>query len=234
MWGRWRCLPSSVSISGTNCPMFLDAEPPTKAGWSADPRSHQAFAVSQFDSSDETETYEIFRHPEGGRKDVFRWTARDDRQAQPVAELEIYRPGGESATSGPAIAEIAARMDPGGRHEAGGGRHDRQQIRPCDAAAPCRRHRRCAFLSWLRQTSSTSPISRSPAGRARATPCRRGARAISCMLNRLMLLTAGNDAKLAELFARAELRRGNCAAAASAVTADWVSAAESPRLRGAL
>ena len=54
------------------------------------------------------------------------------------------------------------------------------------------------------------------------------------MLNRLMLLTAGNDPKLAELFARAELRRGSCAAATSALSADWVTAAQNPLLRGTL
>ena len=43
-------------------------------------------------------------------------------------------------------------------------------------------------------------------------PARRAA--IGCMLNRLILLTAGNDPKLAELFARAELKRGSCAAPA--------------------
>ena len=63
-------------------------------------------------------------------------------------------------------------------------------------------------------------------------PARRAA--ISCMLNRLVLLTAGNDPKLAELFARAELKRGNCAAATSAVSADWVTAAQNPLLRGRL
>ena len=56
--------------------------------------------------------------------------------------------------------------------------------------------------------------------------------AIGCMLNRLVLLTAGNDAKLAELFARAEVRRSECAA--SAAPADWVMGADNPQLRGAL
>jgi hypothetical protein len=65
-----------------------------------------------------------------------------------------------------------------------------------------------------------------------ALPARRAA--ISCMLNRLVLLTAGNDPKLAELFARAELERGSCAAARSVSSADWVTAAQNPLLRGAL
>ena len=42
-------------------------------------------------------------------------------------------------------------------------------------------------------------------------PARRAA--IGCILDRLILLTAGNDPKLAELFAHAELKRGNCAPA---------------------
>lgn len=59
--------------------------------------------------------------------------------------------------------------------------------------------------------------------------------ALRRMLNRLTLLTAGNDPKLAELFARAELKRPDCASpSAPALSADWVTGNESPRLRGAL
>src|SRR3984957_62571 len=86
-------------------------EPAAKTGWSVAGRSYPAFAVSQFDLPGKTETYEILRHPEGGRKDVFRWSAQGEN---PVAELELYRPGGEFGQAGPAIAEIAARMDPEG------------------------------------------------------------------------------------------------------------------------
>jgi len=61
-----------------------------------------------------------------------------------------------------------------------------------------------------------------------ALPARRAV--IGCILSRLMLLTAGNDPKLAELFARAELKRASCAASAtSAALADWVTGAENPR-----
>ena len=64
-------------------------------------------------------------------------------------------------------------------------------------------------------------------------PARRAA--IGCMLNRLILLTAGNDPKLAELFAHAELRRSDCATSgAPALSADWLMGADNPRLRGAL
>jgi hypothetical protein len=59
--------------------------------------------------------------------------------------------------------------------------------------------------------------------------------AISCILSRLMLLPAGNDPKLAELFVRAEVKRGSGAASAtSASSADSVTGAENPLLRGTL
>ena len=46
---------------------------------------------------------------------------------------------------------------------------------------------------------------------------------IGCMLNRLVLLAAGHDAKLAQLFAQAELRRSDCGASGVPVlSADWV------------
>ena len=63
-------------------------------------------------------------------------------------------------------------------------------------------------------------------------PARRAA--IGCMLNRLILLTAGNEPKLAELFARAELKRGSCAAPPLGRLGGLGDAAPKiPRLRGA-
>ena len=61
--------------------------------WNHAGRIAPAFAVSQIIFPGKTETYEIHRHPEGGRKDVFRWSGIG---GAPVAELEIYRPGEES------------------------------------------------------------------------------------------------------------------------------------------
>ena len=64
-------------------------------------------------------------------------------------------------------------------------------------------------------------------------PARRAA--VGCMLNRLILLTSGNEPKLAELFAHAELRRGSCATTAlPSTSADWVTGAQNPSLRGSL
>ena len=128
------------------------SEPAAGPGWSTAGRAHPAFAVSQLDLPEKTETYEILRHPQGGRKDVLHRAAQGEK---PVAELEIDRPGDEISPSRRARTAIGDRMDPNG---------GRQLERA----------------------------------------------AISCISSRLMLLPAGNDRKLAELFARAEL---NAAAA---------------------
>ena len=239
-----------------------DAAPPepiAKAGWSPASRSHPAFAVSSLDLSDKTETYEIFRHPAGGRKDVLHWTAPGTASGtaqgsalagKPIAELEIYRPGGEFDPSDTANAEIATRMDPQGNPK-GNPEGDPKGSSGLEAAGVI--DSKFGAVALLRSSSNAS------GAKNRATPClgfikrlgdpnlqisgwtcqgdglpaRRAA--IGCMLNRLTLLSAGNEPKLAELFARAELKRGNCAATApSATSVDWVTGIENPRLRGPL
>jgi hypothetical protein len=204
---------------------------PSKAVWSAATRAYPAFAVSQFDLPGKTETYEILRHPEGGRKDVFRWSAQGEK---PVAELEIYRPGSEFDRSGPASAEIATRMEPeGGRELEAAGIIDSKfgSVTLLRLAGDAGGARSC--LGFIKRLDEPDLRISGWSCQGDALPARRAA--ISCMLSRLMLLTAGNDPKLAELFARAELKRGSCAASAtSAASADWVSGAENPQLRGTL
>src|SRR3979490_2140707 len=58
------------------------AEASAQVGWSVATRPHPAFAISQFDLAEKTETYEILRHPGGGRKDILRWAAADGKQDQ--------------------------------------------------------------------------------------------------------------------------------------------------------
>lgn len=205
-------------------------EPSSKA-WSAAARTAPAFAVSQFIFPDKTEAYEIFRHPDGGRKDVFRWSGSG---GTPVAELEIYRPGEEVDQIGSAAGYLAARMDPAGvRETEAAGIIDSKfgavtlfrRVGGTEAAQACLR-----FYKHLDEPkfrlSGWSCLGED-------VPARRGA--ISCLLNRLVLLAAGHDAKLAQLFAQAELRRSDCGASgAPALSADWVMVTDNPRLRGAL
>lgn len=60
---------------------------------------------------------------------------------------------------------------------------------------------------------------------------------IACALDRLTLLAAGSEPKLATLFARAELKRSFCGqksvfVAATSKRTDWIEAARDPKLRG--
>jgi hypothetical protein len=212
-----------------------EAEPAARVGWSVAARSHPAFTVSQFDLPEKTEAYEILRHPEGGRKDIIRWTAREGIQGDgPVAELEIYRPGGEFSQSEQAVAEIAKRMDPkGGRELEAAGVIDSKfgtvtllrHSGDADDAHSC--------LGFIKRIDEPNLQIAGWSCQGNALPARRAA--IGCILSRLILLTAGNEPKLAELFARAKLKRGSCAASATtAASADWVTGPENPLLRGRL
>jgi len=206
------------------------AEPTAKASWAAAGRSHPSFAVSRVDIPENSETYEILRHPEGGRKDILRWI---DQAGKATAELEIYRPGGEADAATDARADLAAEMPSDGASDLEtAGILDSKfgtigLFRPAgvpDGAGSC--------LGFLRQIDDPPLQISGWSCQGLSTPVRRTA--VGCLLNRLTLLASGNDPKLAEFFARAELRRGSCAgSAAPAQSADWVTRAEDPRLRGA-
>jgi hypothetical protein len=215
-------------------PDIADAEPAVSAGWGLASRSPPAFAVTPLDSADKTESYEILRHPGGGRKDVLRWGPAG---IWPAAELEIYRLGAELGPSGSAITDLAARM---GAQSSPDGPSDLESagvidskfghvtlLRPAGDADGAR-----SCLGFVKRIDEPGLQLSGWSCQGETLPARRAA--ISCMLNRLVLLTAGNDPKLAELFARAELKRGSCASAASAASADWVTAAQNPLLRGGL
>ena len=202
-------------------------EAPAKPDWSLTSRSSQAFTVSATELHGKTGTYQVFRHAYGGRKDIIRWSAAGEN---PVAELEIYRPGAELGEARSATAEIAARIDPNGTRELeaagvidskfgtvallGFASEEAVHARPCTGFMKRLDPSDLRLSGWScdGETAAARRIS------------------IGCILNGLTLLTAGNDPKLAELFARAELKRRNCAPANA--TANWVSDAPNPPLRG--
>jgi hypothetical protein len=215
----WQQLPDATAMA-----------PSARDGWAVATRSAPAFAVSRFIFQGKTEVYQISRHPEGGRKDVFHWSGPASKA---VAELELYRPGDEHQAV-PAVAEIAARMDPDGTLalEAAGVIDSKfgpvTLLRLVGGADDSR-----ACLGFLKRIDDPNFRISGWSCQEDSLPARRAA--IGCMLNRLMLLTAGNEPKLAELFAHAELRRSDCAATSvPALSADWLTGADNPRLRGGL
>ncbi|HEY3792048.1 MAG TPA: hypothetical protein VGM09_09470 [Bradyrhizobium sp.] len=202
-------------------------EPAVQAGWSVANRSYPAFSISQAEFAGKTDTYEILRHPLGGRKDIMRWAGTGER---PTVEVEIYRPGGELSQTEPAIADLADRMDRGGIHELeAAGIVDSKFGSVTLLRLTGRANDASACLGFMKNLENPALRISGWTCQGESLPARRVA--VGCMLNRLILLTAGNEPKLAELFARAELKRGGCGPAASA---SWVTDAENPKLRGAL
>ena len=204
------------------------AEP--QAGWTVADRSYPAFALSPdgpSDKSDKSDSYVILRHPSGSRKDILRWSGAGKR---PAAELEIDRPAGELDPIAAAHADLASRMvAPAAELEAAGVIESKfgpvallRQAGEREGAGSC--------LGFLKRTKVPALQLSGWSCQGGSLPARR--EAIGCMLNHLMLLTAGNDPKLAEYFARAELNRQNCHA--DAASTDWVTSAQNPRLRGPL
>jgi len=204
-------------------------EPANEPGFTLAQRSRPAFAVSSFDPIEKSEAYDIFRHPAGGRKDIFHWGPPGER---PIAELEIYRPGSETDASEPTAADLVTRMAPDGPKELeAAGVIDTKfgtfaLVRLSGRLDPAK-----SCLGFIRRFGDPALLISGWSCQGTTLAARRAA--IGCMLNRLTLLASGNGPKLAELFARAELKRGSCSAA-TAIAVDWVTGAESPRLRGPL
>src|SRR4051812_1702944 len=221
-------LTAIVLVSLWDGVQFQDAAPAARPGWSVAARAYPAFAVSQSDLAAKSEAYEIFQHPEGGRKDLLRWGLGD----KPVAELEIYRPGREAGRSGPPVADIAARIDPDGVRELQAAGLIDSKFGAVALLALIDRDRKPACLGFIKQFDAPELRISGWSCQGDTAPARRAA--VGCMLNRLILLAAGNDAKLAELFAHAELNRVDCTpgAASPVRPADWVTAAQNPQLRG--
>jgi hypothetical protein len=201
-------------------------EPAARIGWGVATRSYPAFAISQPEFVGKTDTYEILRHPLGGRKDIIRWAVSGEK---PTTEIEIYRPGSELSQAEPEIADIAARMDSGVHELEAAGVVDSKFGAVTLLRLAGRNEDASACLGFMKNLENPALRISGWTCQGDSLPARRAA--VGCMLNRLILLTAGNEPKLAELFARAELKRGGCGPAASA---SWVTDAENPRLRGAL
>ncbi|MBR1131357.1 hypothetical protein [Bradyrhizobium iriomotense] len=206
-------------------PSLRDDEPAAKPGWSIADRSHPAFALSRLDSAEKTATYTILRHPEGGRKDVMRWPSEADK---PLAQLEIYRQGGEFDVARPAAADLTVQMGLGADTPLEQAGLIDTKFGPVALFRPTGTAK-AACLFYLKRSEEPALQISGFSCQGDTLPARRAA--IACTLNRLTLLTSGNEPKLAELFARAELKRRGCEPQGSP---DWLLGAANAQLRGAL
>jgi hypothetical protein len=205
-------------------PSLRDDDPALKPGWSVADHSHPAFAISRLNSSDKTATYTILRHPEGGRRDVMRWTGEADR---PIAELDIYREGGEFDVARPATADLAVQMGLGAAAPLEQAGLIDTKFGPVALYRPTGTAQAC--LGYLKRSEEPALQLSGFSCQGDTLPAQRAA--IACTLNRLTLLTSGNEPKLAEFFARAELKRRGCDPQGAP---DWLLGAANAQLRGAL
>ena len=208
-----------------------------KLDWIAASRPHPAFTISHLDLSGISAPYQILRHPDGSRKDTLRWSVpagsktSSDKPAteKPMAEIEIYRPGAELTAFVQPEADIAARIGLPDDWSAEAAGVINSKFGPvallrftasgsaptCLGFAKNLDNPRVQISGWSCQPATVTAL--------RAY--------LGCTLDRLVLLSAGNDPKLAGLFARAELRRTGCGAG-SPPAGDWIAAAQEPALRG--
>jgi hypothetical protein len=213
----------------------LAGDAATRPNWSLAHHSQPAFALGAPDQADRSVTYTILRHPQGGRRDIFSWPGAGDR---PIAELEIYRLGDEAASASLPSEDLSLRMPPGGELEAAGivdSKFGKVALlwRARAGAGPKGKHGVAGCLGFFKGIDDPGLRISGWSCQGASLPAQRNA--VACMLDRLTLLASGNEPRLAELFAAAELNRRNCGAGGeTAASADWITQADNPRLRGAL
>ncbi len=201
-----------------------------QSAWQPVERPIPAFAAPSPDLAEKTATYEILRHAEGGRKDVMKWS--DAGVAMPWAEIEIYRPAAESPGFAPATLEIGARTALWNVREVQADGVIDSKFGPISLVAfsteaagktlSCTGFARNFDDPQLQISGWSCGGAAQPAGR----------QAVACLLNRLTLLAAGSDPKLAELFARSELKRQPDCSSASFASEGWLNTLDEPELRG--
>ena len=158
--------------------------------------------------------YAILRRTaDGARKDVLSWG--EPAGGGPYVMVEIYRPGAASERFIDAPSEIAARIvgftvtddvKPAGEIDSKFGAVPLVDFAIAAQGTPNERQRRC--LGFARPFDD-------PAMQIAGWYCSAGDETVdratlACALDRLTILSAGGDAKLAGLFARAELKRTFC------------------------
>jgi hypothetical protein len=203
-----------------------------QSAWHAIERPIPAFAAALPDLGDKTATYEILRHAEGGRKDVLKWSHAG--LALPAAEIEIYRPGAESPGFAPAALEIAARTALWNVRDvqADGVIDSKFGPVPLVAFSAQAAGKSLSCTGFAR--SFDDPTVQIAGWSCRGSAQTSGRQAIACLLNRLTLLAAGSDPKLAELFAHSELKRQADCGSTALASENWLNTLDEPELRGAV
>ncbi|HWM48153.1 MAG TPA: hypothetical protein VNR11_14705 [Xanthobacteraceae bacterium] len=209
------------------------AAPATEARqwWVEVERPQPAFAIAFPDMPGAVPAHRILRDPVGGgRRDIL--TAEGEGW---TAQVELLRPGrGLMTTAAPAV-EIAQRAAETGAVEAVASapavdtRFGKVDLVDFARVEDGRRH---GCLGFVRRVPEVDlELSGWVCHASRGMVART---AVVCALDRLTLLSAGGDARLAQFFAHAELKDEICKRLRPLArrSADWIDRGQAVRLRG--
>jgi len=193
-------------------------EPAPQPEWVNVERPHPAFELQMPELAAQASAYAILRRTaDGARKDVLTWG--EAAGSGPYVMVEIHRPGSAGERLIDAPSEIAARIlaftvtddvKPAGEIDSKFGSVPLVDFaiaaQATPQATPHGRERRCLGFAL--------PFSE-PVMQIAGWYCSAGDEVVNratlaCALDRLTIISAGGDPKLAELFARAELKRTFC------------------------
>lgn len=215
---------------------------PIRKLWLDAVRPQPAFSVPMDEFDGNSNTYRILRHAEGGgRKDVLSW---NDANGALLGRLMIYRPGAEIGDFGAPAQTLAdsAELASAEAVQAAGVAATKfgwvplftfaraaPPSSPASALAP-------ACLGFA--TASKTPRLQISGWFCRSDNLAQAREFAACALDRLTMLSSGNDSQVAALFASAERQRGRCGSdgtlASKAGTKDWITGLSEPELRGRL
>ncbi len=184
--------------------------PSPRPQWIEVERPHPAFELLLPEVAGDASRYAILRRDaDGARKDVLTWG--EAAGSGPYVMVEIYRPGSAGDRFIDAMSEIAARIidfpvtddvKPAGSIDGKFGAVSLIDF----AIAPNGKERRC--LGFAR--AFAEPVMQIAGWYCSAGDEVVNRATLACALDRLTIISAGGDPKLAELFARAELKRTFC------------------------
>lgn len=226
-------------IGPTPAASSVTPTPEAHPAWIDVPRVADAFTVSMQGLDSAQSSYLVRRHRDGGgRKDLMTFGAAADKSA--YVRIELYRPGTEGEAIADPLDAVAALAGDSKINAELSETPNRlktkfgelsvidmnvagtDEPRACVAIAGAWDDPRFGLVAWLCNAGPEMV----PYGQ------------LACLVDRLTLMSAGGDERLASFFAKAELKRNFCGEAGPILAAtpkrpdDWISQKAAPPLRG--
>lgn len=211
---------------------------PARKLWLEAVRPQPAFSVPMGEFDGNSGAYKILRHAEGGgRKDILSFA---DPNGILLGRFTIYRPGSEIEGFGEPSKTLADSAD----------LVSAENVQAAGVAAT--KFGWVPLFAFARETTPGKPdpaclgfvtASKAPRLQISGWFCQgedlvHAREFAACTLDRLTMLSSGNDSQVAALFANAERQRGRCGSdgtlTGKAGVNDWITGLNEPKLRGRL